>query len=302
MGRTDVSFVSAGIRCAAWLYLPPNSDSDVACVVMTHGFGLTRVDGLARYAEALTQAGAAVLVYDSRYLGDSEGEPRQRIRVAEQRADRFAAIAFARTLDGIDPNKIFVWGYSLSGGTAIEAAAADQRVAGAILLCPFADGRWRSNRSMRTQPRNTLWALSRAINDARIPASAEPGHRGALTFPGEFDGFRSVVAPGWRNEVHAAIALPLPFWRPVALARKLHCPMLIQAGLRDISVSARAIDQLAHRAPRVVLKRYDTDHFQPFHQDHQTQVIADQMDWLRATIDPLASPTSVPDSEPVRDV
>jgi dienelactone hydrolase len=278
--RTDVTFLSAGTRCVGWLYRPANTDGDVPCVVMAHGFGLTRADGLARYAEALARAGAAVLVYDHRYLGDSEGEPRQRVRMAEQLDDRMAAISFARTLDGTDPDRIIVWGFSLSGGSAIEVTAADERIAGAILLCPLADGRWRLNRGMRVHPRNSLWLVGRAISDAMIPVSAEPGGRGALAFPGEFDGFRLAVAPGWRNEVRAGMALPLAFWRPVVHARKLMCPVLIQAGNRDISVSAKAIDRIARRAPRATLRRYDVDHFEPFYGERPVQIIADQADWI----------------------
>lgn len=141
MTRADVTFLSAGTPCAGWLYRPADAVGEVPCVVMAHGMSLTRHDGLAGYAEALAQAGAAVLVYDHRYLGDSDGKPRQRVRMAEQLEDRLSAIAFARTLDGVDPDRIIVWGYSLSGGTATEAAVEDSRVAGAILLCPFLDGR-----------------------------------------------------------------------------------------------------------------------------------------------------------------
>jgi uncharacterized protein len=279
--RTDVTFVSTNARCAGWLYRPGNTDGDVPCVVMAHGFALTRRDNLTLYAEALVEAGAAVLVYDHRYLGDSEGEPRQRVRIAEQTEDRLAAIAFARTLDGIDPDRIVVWGYSLSGGGAVDAAAADERVAGAILLCPFLDARERLAHAVRTQPRNMAWLAGQAIRDAVIAVSAEPGSRGAMTFPGERDGFRSMGTPGWRNEVRAGVLFAMLTYRPVVHARKLKCPVLIQAGRRDISVSARAIDQLAQRAPRAVLKRYDVDHFEPFYGDQPAQIIADQADWLR---------------------
>lgn len=280
MNGAEVTFLSAGTRCAAWLYRPADTGADTACVVMAHGFGLTRHDGLAGYAQALVQAGVAVLVYDHRYLGDSEGTPRQRVRMAEQLIDRLAAIAFARTLDGVDPGRIIVWGFSLSGGTAVEAAAADQRVAGAILLCPFLDGRWRTLHGMRTQPRNAMRVTLHAMRDKLIPVTGRPGDHGGLTFPGEFDGFHSMVTAGWRNEVHAGMVLPLPFWRPVAHARKIVCPILIQAGKRDISVSAKSVHRLARQAPRAVLKSYDVDHFGPFCEDHSSQIAADQADWL----------------------
>jgi uncharacterized protein len=282
MERTEVEFLSAGTRCAGWLYRPMSRNVAVPCVVMAHGFGLTYADGLACYAEPLAAAGVAVLAYDHRYIGASEGEPRQRIRTAEQLVDRMSAIAFVRGLDGIDPDRVIVWGYSLSGGTGLEAAAADKRVAAAILLCPFTDGRWRSSRSTITQPRNTLWTFGKAIRDATIPASAEPGSRGGMTFPGEYAGFRAIVAPGWRNEARAGLALPLPLWRPVTKARKLNCPTLIQSALRDVSVSLKAIDQIARRAPDATVKRYDLDHFQPFSGVHPARIAGDQVEWLRS--------------------
>ena len=289
MDRADVTFVSGGMRCAGWLYRPANTDGEVPCVVMAHGFALSRHDNLTLYAEALVQAGAGVLVYEHRYLGDSEGEPRQRVRISEQLDDRLAAIAFVRTLDGIDPDRIVVWGYSMSAGSAIEAAAADERVAGAILLCPFLDARWRLTHGIRVQPRNAVWLVGRAISDAMIPVSGEPGGRGAMTFPGELDGFRSIGAPGWRNEVRAGLLFAMLAYRPVVHARKLKCPIYIQVGRRDITVSARAVDQFAQRAPRAVLKRYDIDHFQPFYGTHPAQIIADQVAWLRTTIPPFSS-------------
>lgn len=284
MKRADVTFLSAGTPCAGWLYRPSDASGDIPCVVMAHGFGLTRHDGLPGYAEALAQAGVAVLVYDHRFLGDSNGEPRQRIRTSEQLEDRLAAIAFARTLGGVDPDQIILWGYSLSGGTAVEAAVADQRVAGAILLCPFLDGRWRTVHGLRNQPGNALWLMVQAMRDALVPVAGAPGDHAGLTFPGELEGFLSVVTPGWRNEVHAGLALPLPLWRPVTQAAKLTCPVLIQAGDRDITVSARAIDRLAQRAPRATRKNYDVDHFEPFISSRSTQIIADQVGWLLARL------------------
>ena len=274
-----VDFLSAGTRCAGWLYLPSGTES-TACVVMAHGFGLTYADGLATYAEALATAGFAVFAYDHRYLGASSGAPRQRIRVSEQLVDRLSAIAFVRSLDVIDPDKVIVWGYSLSGGTTVDTIAADNRIAGAILLCPFTDGLWRIRRSAMTQPRNMLWTAKQAAMDAMIPITAEPGSRGGMTFPGEYAGFTKSAGPGWRNEVHAGLALPLPFWRPVNKARKIHCPTLIQQGLRDVSVSNRAIERIASDAPNAVLKRYDVDHFEPLYNDCRTQIAADQVEWL----------------------
>jgi acetyl esterase/lipase len=93
-----------------------------------------------------------VLVFDHRFLGDSPGEPRQRFRWGAQREDWRAAVAFARQTEGIDPERIVLWGFSFGGGLAIETAAADARVAATIALCPLVDG---LARVLSTPPRQT---------------------------------------------------------------------------------------------------------------------------------------------------
>ncbi|HEY4916988.1 MAG TPA: alpha/beta fold hydrolase, partial [Solirubrobacteraceae bacterium] len=107
---------------------------------MAHGFSLTRHDGLPAYAKRLAEAGTAVLLFDHRYLGDSGGEPRQRFRKSAQMQDWRAAVAYARSLEGIDPARIILWGFSFSGGHVIETAAADPGIAATLALCPMVDG------------------------------------------------------------------------------------------------------------------------------------------------------------------
>jgi len=49
--RCDVSFPSGNTHCAAWVYRPEESAGPVPCIVMSHGYSLTRHDGLASYAK-----------------------------------------------------------------------------------------------------------------------------------------------------------------------------------------------------------------------------------------------------------
>jgi dienelactone hydrolase len=290
MSRTDVSFPSGDATCAAWLYRPaPAAGTEpVPCVVMSHGFSLTRHDGLDGYARALAAAGAAVLVFDHRYLGDSGGEPRQRFRIAEQAADVRAAVAFARTLDGVDPARIVLWGFSFSGGTAVNVAAADPTVAGLILLCPFLDG---FARALATPPSLSAWIMPRALKDLAgrpvlIPVTGTPGTHAAMTLPGEADGFAAAKGPGspWRNEISPGLFATVAYHRPVAKAAKLTCPIWVGLGERDISVSNKAVERLAERAPRAELHRYDVDHFEPFHGEDPARIATDQAAWLTRTL------------------
>jgi pimeloyl-ACP methyl ester carboxylesterase len=93
------------------------------------------------YAERFAAAGLAALVFDYRNFGASEGEPRQLLDIGMQQEDWLAAIARARGLDKVDPERIALWGTSHSGGHAVALAAREPRIAAAVVAqVPFADG------------------------------------------------------------------------------------------------------------------------------------------------------------------
>ncbi len=56
MNRTDVTFLSHGTRCAAWLYRPVGP-APYPCIVLAHGLGATRNMKLPEYAEHFVEAG-----------------------------------------------------------------------------------------------------------------------------------------------------------------------------------------------------------------------------------------------------
>jgi len=89
------------------------------------------------YAERFVAAGLAALVFDYRHFGASAGHPRQLMDIDRQLGDWRAAIAYARSLPGIDPDRIALWGTSFSGGHVAALAAADPRIAAAISQVPY---------------------------------------------------------------------------------------------------------------------------------------------------------------------
>jgi fermentation-respiration switch protein FrsA (DUF1100 family) len=103
-----------------------------------HGFTRTR-DQLTFYAEAFAGAGLAVLTFDYRHFGESEGSPRQVVDIDKQIEDWRSAIAMARTLDRVDSKRIALWGSSLSGGHVINLAAEDPTLAAAVAQVPAID-------------------------------------------------------------------------------------------------------------------------------------------------------------------
>jgi uncharacterized protein len=114
--RTRVTFNSGGVEHVGYLYHAANADGDAPCVVMGHGFSGTQ-DRLFEGAERFAGAGFAVLTFDYRNFGESGGEPRQLVSIKDQLEDWRAAIRFARTLEGVNPERIALWGSSLGAGT-----------------------------------------------------------------------------------------------------------------------------------------------------------------------------------------
>src|SRR5438874_7879452 len=136
--RLDVAFPSAGDDCRGWLFVPDAENPPL--VILGHGLGATREYGLEPFARRFADAGIAALAFTYRHFGDSGGQPRQLLDIERQLSDWAAALAYARGLDGIDTDRIALWGTSFAGGHVLVAAARDGDVAAVVSQCPFTDG------------------------------------------------------------------------------------------------------------------------------------------------------------------
>ena len=287
--RVDVTFPSGDGACAAWLYPPSTGAAPAPCVVMAHGFSLTRHDALGAYATLLADGGYAVLAFDYRGFGDSPGEPRQRFRVGMQREDWRSAIAFARALPEVDGRRLVLWGYSMACSSVVPIAAREpEGIAAVLALSPFVDG---LPRVLATPPAVIAWVVPHAVADVlgspkTIPVTGAPGDKAAMTFEGERQGYAMTVAPGspWRNEVTPGIFLTVAALRPVTLARRLRMPVWVGAGTRDVTVSEKAAERLAYEAPDGKLHRYPFDHFGAFTRAGIDEVATDQLAFLRRAV------------------
>jgi dienelactone hydrolase len=256
--REEVSFESGGARCAAWLYRP-EGERPHPCVILAHGFGGTRGARLGAFAERFRDAGVAALVFDYRCFGDSEGEPRQLISIGMQHDDWRAAIAYARGLDGIDPDRIALWGTSFSGGHVVALAAEDQRVAAVISQTPFADGTAALNAAgpaqvLRMTVAGVLDGLAALTGGEplRIPLVASPGRGAAMNQPGALEGYRSLFDDprDFRNEFCGRALLGLGTYVPGRKAARLTCPLLVVLAPDDDVTPAGPARKMAAAAPR----------------------------------------------------
>jgi uncharacterized protein len=279
--RQNLTFQVDGARCAAWLYPAQSGPETAPIVVMAHGLSGTRRDGLGPFAERFAAAGLAALVFDHRGFGDSGGEP-DLFRPPRQLDDWRAAIALARSLPGIDPNRVATFGSSMGGGNALAAAADDHRVAAVVSQVPFLD-LWRQ--AHRSSLQVTARMLLAAILGRHLPAVGQPGEAAFINAPGGEEGWRHVVAIGedsrWRNRVSSRWLLGRPY-RPARLAASLHCPWLLCVGEADRVARPGPAIAAARRAPLGELHTYSgVDHFDIYDGPEHEAVVADELAFLR---------------------
>jgi alpha-beta hydrolase superfamily lysophospholipase len=281
MDREDLEFDSGGNSCAAWLYPAAGNLGAAPIVVMAHGLSGTRRDGLGPFAERFAAAGVAALVFDHRGFGDSGGEP-DLFEPRRQLDDWRAAISFARSLPGMDPERVATFGSSMGGGNALAAAAGDPRIAAAISQVPFLD-MWRQ--AHRSAPLVTARILLAAARGRHLPATGQPHEAAFINAPGGEGGWRHVVESGedsrWRNRVSSRWLLGPPF-RPARLAAKLHCPWLLCVGEADRVAKPGPAIAAGRRAPLGELRTYPgVDHFDIYDGREFEAVVADEVAFLR---------------------
>jgi pimeloyl-ACP methyl ester carboxylesterase len=292
--REDVQFVSGHDRIGAWLYRPI-AGGPAPLLVMAHGLGAVRSMRLDAYAERFSAAGYACLVFDYRNFGDSGGQPRQLLDIDMQLADWAAAVGYARTLAGIDPERIALWGTSFGGGHVIAAAARLPGIAVAVAQCPFTDG-IASARTLNPLVFARVGMLAaRDLLAARlqkppvmVPTVGRPGEVALMNAPDAYPGFLRLVPEGAEvpNEVAARIALKILTYRPGRATARITCPILFCVCESDSVAPAAPTLRYAANAPRGEIRTYPEGHFAIYVDDAFERVVADQLAFLDRHLKP----------------
>jgi len=210
--RQDITFTSQGLRCNGWLYIPDNlvPQEKVPAIIMAHGYSAVKEMGLSNFAERFADAGFVTLVFDYRFFGDSEGEPRCQLFPLEQQEDYRNAITWIRDQPQVDHQRIGIWGTSYSGGIVLYVGTFDKRVKAIVALVPSAMNcenrrgmdpeRWDKVGEWLIQDRIKRYKTGK-INYFKVVAPE--GEPCVLSQPGTYEAFMelSKLAPNWRNQV-----------------------------------------------------------------------------------------------------
>ena len=286
--RTDSDFKSGGSRIGAWLYLP-GGVARPPIVVMAHGFGAEKTFGLPAYATRFAEHGLAVLLFDYRNFGASEGQPRNLVSHRRQLEDWRAAISHARSLRQVDGQRVGLWGASFSGGHVLSIAADDPGIQAIVAQVPMVDVPGSLRRF------GLKFVLAAAIHGAwdvlsslllrrphEVPIVGGDGKFAVLGQPGCEAGYLAVVPADsrWQNRCPARVLLTSTFYQPARKAHRVTCPALVVLAEQDQIIPPLTIERMAARMPDCQVARVDADHFQPYQPPLFEQLVKIQADFF----------------------
>lgn len=293
--RRDVTFPSQGLKCAAWLYVPSGlrENEKRPAIVMAHGFSAVKEMYLDNFASKFAKAGFVVMVFDYRYFGGSEGQPRGQLLWPEQITDYRNAITWTSLQKEVDASKIGVWGTSYSGGHVTFLAAYDRRIKAVVAQVPATDiwdtymGTWPAE----NQAGFLDWlAKNRADqmasgNKNYITVAAPEGESSVWPLKEWYDSFMelSAHAPSWLNKISIDSLETHVFYRPVAeIHRVSPTPyMMIIASDDIITPTAAEKEAFARAKEPKKLVEVQGRHFDAYKGPKHDQFAGPAVEWFK---------------------
>jgi len=201
ISRKPVTIWSEGSRLAAEVIRPAAADGPSPAILLCHGWGGLKEHLAERYALPFAQAGYVCLVFDYRGWGGSDGrmisapgtpplleagEHEVKVRVirelvdpVDQIADIRACLAWLITEEGVDPERVGLWGSSYGGGHVVVIAGTDDRPK-AVVAQIGGFGTPEPNAEWVARQRERAADKARAAIDPPVPQGVDgaPGLRG----------------------------------------------------------------------------------------------------------------------------
>jgi hypothetical protein len=242
MTTRPLPFFSNGLRLDADLHLPDDDGAGAPypVVIACSGYQGQKVIHPQRFARALNPLGYAVLAFDYRGFGLSEGE-RGRLVPQEWAEDIRAGIDRLSAVGDVDLARLALAGWGLGGGVVVAEAAEDPRVRAVACLNGIGDG----TRSTRAMHDEASWSrLLRRIEADRARRATtgrseitDPWDIVRLDLDGRTDGYveeQLYRAPGFGTGVTLESAEYLLRFAPERMvARLAPRPLLIVHGAQN---------------------------------------------------------------------
>lgn len=134
-----IEFNSDGLILVGNLNIPGNFDpaKKYPTIIVDGSWTTVKEQMQGEYGQKLAKEGFITLVFDHRYYGESEGQPRFWENPNTKIADIKNAITYLETVPGVDANNIFLTGICASSGYMAHVAASDDRVKGLVTIAAW---------------------------------------------------------------------------------------------------------------------------------------------------------------------
>ena len=252
----EISFTNNSIRLHGSLVIPKGTGPFPA-IVLVHGSGPVTRDFFGPVSYLFARHGIAVLSYDKRGIGKSEGHWMS-AGFADYASDAVAGVAFLRSRKEIDPKSIGLWGASQAGWVIPQAVEKDPEIAFVVMLSvagvtPFEQELQRNKEEMRAlkspdeEIAKTLAALNADLESLRteevkqylqdsLKKLQDEGNQKALDASGP-DNPRFLL---WYADILDS--------NPMPSLQKMKCPVLVLYGDLDRTVPIDPNKKILERA------------------------------------------------------
>ena len=276
--RETVFAARGGTRLRGWFYLP-EGPGPWPGVVMAHGFSAVKEMCLPQLAEFLCSSGIAVLLYDHRNLGESDGEPRQEINPWAQTVDYRHALDWLIDQPQVDADRVGVYGSSFSGGEVLVLGSDDPRIRAVVANAPLAgmpgvdygdtESGWRKICERLNDPGPDALASRPAAAPMELAVVSEPDGSSRPAFLPQEESARWFLRHGrrpgstWQNEVTLANGFDCdPPFDPGQCVAHIQAPLLMVVATEDrLASTAVALDAFARAPEPKQLEMVSGDHF-----------------------------------------
>jgi hypothetical protein len=255
---------------------------------MAHGFAAVAAQ-LEPQATRFAAEGFNVFTWDHHGFGLSDGEPRQEVDPPRQLRGYRDAVSVARTLPGVDPDRIGLWGSSFSGGHVLQSGALDPRIKAVVSQAPFVAG-W-ALLSLRPDAAEFTAALfaEREARTAGAPPTLLPivdaDPDAPCAFPGQegWEWFSGTGGPTWQNEVSLSSFENVRAYEPGLWIEKIAPrPLLMIVTSNDVvTPTDHALEAFGRAGEPKQLLRVEGGHFAVYSGPTYDQCMATSVAFLK---------------------
>jgi hypothetical protein len=231
------------------------------------------------------------LVFDFRYFGDSEGEPRSQLFPLHQVEDVRNAITWVSGQPEVDPQRIGLWGTSYGGGIVVYVATFDKRVKAVVAQVPSTTSpefrramdpdRWDYVGEFLLRDRIERYKTGVVKYMKVVAPEGEP-----CALPGQktYEGYMPLTesSPNWRNQVTIESLEKTREFDPVRLVHWVApAALLLIPAEKDHLIPVEAVKDTYDRArePKALLV-LPIEHFEIYEEPWFSKAASTAIDWF----------------------